>query len=1412
MQRIAAAVGSAALVAGTLASMPLSASATPTSHAAKKIHVPSSISVAADVHKYKSGQYIVQLKDSPAATYAGGISGLAPTRVAKGKQLNAKSSTVKKYSSYLRAQQSSLASKLGITPMYNYSLALNGFSAKLSATQVARLVKSSDVASVTPSRMLHITDEKSIDYLGITGTDGTWDQLGGEGNRGAGVVVGDLDTGIAPENASFAGAPLDDSSGDEPYLSSANTISYVKSDGNTFSSAVVTGEQFTAADYSTKIIAGRFFVDGFGEDYIGTAADDKEYLSARDGAGHGSHTASTAAGDAGVEASVNGTSYGTISGVAPDAKIAAYKVCWTGNVPDTEDDDGCAESDIVAGIEAAVADGVDVLNFSIGGSAAQTTFSASDAAFLNAASAGIFVSAAAGNAGLGDQADDSSLDNAAPWETTVAASTFTNSIGTLVLGADKFAGPAVIGADPVSGEFVSGEASAPDAASEADVANAAKCIADSLDPDKVAGTIVECDRGTNFLVDKAAEVKRAGGIGMVLQNTPTSANTVFTTSEVVPNIHLTAGSYNAVKAYADHGNDVTLAPTDLTGSYPVDPVPQITTFSSHGPVLAAGSDVLKPDIAAPGQFILAAVANAEGETGKYDFYDGTSMATPHITGLAALYLSKDPQASPAEIKSALMTTAVDTKQADGSANEDPFGQGAGEVHPTTFLDPGLVYLADESDWKSYLVGTGQAAFDGVTGIDGSDLNQASIAIGDLTKTQTVSRDVTALTAGVYTATIDVPGITATVSPSTLDLSEGETGHFTVTFARSTAPFDAWSTGFLTWSSADSHDVRSPVAIHPTSAIVPASIDGVGTSGSKKVALTAGFTGDLPVAIDGLATGVITANDDDATLPYTGVGHKGDQLGYAHEIEPGTTFARFDLEPVTSGTTADLDLDVYYAADEDALESGDWSLVGTSATPSASESVVIPDPESSGFYITLDTVFDAPAGGIAFNDISYIMSPSTNVPGLSVDPNPIPVKQGKQSSYMVSWEGLEPNHLYLGVLHYGTGDGSPASFVTIVSSPDNLAAPTIGGDVAIGGTATADPGSWNISASSLDFAYQWTLDGVEIAGATGETYVIPDSAYGKKLGLTVSASVDGQQPTTADAAPVTVAGSDGNAALTNLAVPTITGTAHVGSELSVSTGSWNVPVAQLSLAYQWTANGTPIPGATSSSFTATAAQLGSALGATVTATAASNASVAAASALPVMITGTDSSGGLINVTKPTVTGTAQTGKTLTVDTGTWNVPADQLTYTYQWINNGDAISGATSSSYTVPASAGGDRIGVTVTAHIGSESEAATSAQVSIKSSSTTTISLSDPTITTKVKEKVTVRVKADGSGKETGTVVVHYDSKTKTDVMHSGDHGKIVVTLPKLKKGTYTIWAEYKGNSDVVGDKSIKKNLKVRKA
>ena len=998
IRRVIATVATSALIAsGLVAGTALGAIAAPTSIGG---HGQTS---------FAPGRYIVTLVDASAATYEGGVDGFAPTRPDEGEQLKADRRSVQSYTDYLEEQQQEIAASVGATIDYSYTLALNGFAANLTTKQAVELSSNKNVASIAPDELRHVTATPSTSFLGLDGPGGVWDSLGGVEHAGEGVVIGMLDTGIAPENPSFAGNALGTTPGADPYLV-GSAITFAKGDGNPFTGECVAGVQFTADDCSTKLVGARYFVDGFGAGNIGDTSLG-EYESPRDGDGHGSHTASTAGGNPDVPASIEGTSFGTITGVAPAAKIAAYKVCWNGQNPAATTDDGCAISDLLAGIDAAVDDGVDVINFSIGGGAAQTTISATDEAFLGAAAAGIFVSASAGNAGPGA----STLDNASPWITTVAASTIPGYQATVTLGdTTAMAGASVTvdltpGAPPLTGDLVLATSVAVPGA-----VNSNLCFVDTLDPALAAGKIVVCERGLNDRVAKSAEVARVGGIGMILVNVVPGSTDLDNHS--VPTVHLDAQFHDALLAYAaTAGATASMAAGNSTGIEP--PTPQVAGFSSRGPVLADGSDILKPDITAPGVAIIADGANAEGGDPTFQFLSGTSMAAPHITGLAALYLGASPNATPAEVKSAMMTSAYNTLDGAGNEVTDPFVQGAGHVDPTKYFEPGLLYLNDLGDWLAYIQGIGYEA--GVDPIDPSNLNLASIAIGALTAPETITRTVTATQAGTFTSAISIPGIDAVVSPSTLEFaSAGDTASFTVTFSRTDAPLDQFATGELTWTSG-STVVRSPVAVQPVTIVAPAEVSGTGLTGSVDVTVTPGGDGDIPLSTTGLTAGTLQPDPTQVVKGHSGSGETGAEFQYTVKVPKGTVLARFDLDSIDN--SADLDLVVYQ------LNSKGTPIAGwQSATGAADERVDLYSPDAAKYLVFVSVFSAAPA--TAFDLRTFSVLPGGD--SLVLDPAVLSGQTGVPLTYTASWSKLKASTSYLGLVTYGdTGASTVVAVAT-----------------------------------------------------------------------------------------------------------------------------------------------------------------------------------------------------------------------------------------------------------------------------------------------------------------------------------------------------------------------------------------------
>jgi subtilisin family serine protease len=945
---------------------------------ATALFVPAAASAAGPdaAHGYRDGRYIVTFKDAPVAEYDGYVSGFPATQPRAGSKVRAHSAAATRWAGRLTAIHDRALARVGATKLYDYTVTNNGVAATLTAAQAARLAKSPNVVALQLDRLAQPDTTLSPHFLGLDAGGGLWSQLGGPAKAGAGIVVGVIDTGIWPESPAFAG----------------NTGIPVPSDWH---GTCVPGEQFTASLCNDKLIGARFYYAGFGKGNIATA----DFVSPRDGAGHGSHTSSTAAGNYGTSVTIDGNAIGTGSGMAPGAKVAMYKVCWSGKaVPD-----GCFDSDSVAAVNDAVADGVDVLNFSIGGTTESTILDPVAQAFRVAQNVGVFVANSAGNSGPGA----STLDHPSPWVTTVAASTFRRAFQAVELGnGARYVGasttPSLTSAKPLV------TAASVKLASAA-AADAARCFAGTLDPTKAAGKVVLCDRGVNARIDKGFEVKRAGGAGMVLANT--SPNSLNGDYHPVPAVHVDDVARGAIKDYitaAGAGATARIVPLTATELAAAPQVPEITDFSSRGPSTTTGGDILKPDIAAPGNDVVAAVAPPSNHGRLWDFMSGTSMASPHIAGIGALLKARHPDWLPSEIKSAIMTSATDTVSGAG----DWFAEGAGFVQPNGAADPGLVYPTTANEYRQYMVGQGvqfSPPFDTLTPISGSDLNQASIAIGRLAGVQTVTRTVRNVgsTSARYRAAVDLPGFSVTVAPSSLTLAAGQSASFTVSFTRTDAVLGDWATGSLTWNQQGNgtHHVRTPIAILPVAVAAPAEVHGdASASGSIEYSVTPGFSGSLDSSVAGLVgvtptAGSVSTGAFDSDNPVA----DGDTVVYHVDVAAGSAAARFSLD--SSDDTADLDLYVYRGG----------TLVGLSASGAADEQVTLVDP-AAGTYDVYVNGFATPGGSTAYG-ISNFVVPSTSAGNASVSPDPVSVTTGVPVTLTATWTNLDPAKRWFGVIEY-----------------------------------------------------------------------------------------------------------------------------------------------------------------------------------------------------------------------------------------------------------------------------------------------------------------------------------------------------------------------------------------------------------
>ena len=958
------------------------------------------ITAAAKASSLGPGRYVVVLQEPGATRYDGGVAGLSATAPSRGKAFDAESTKVTDYTAYLTKRQNGLARSVGAEVADRSTIAASSFTARLSGKQATELAQSRDVLMVVKDQAFSLDTYASPEFLGLSGPGGQWAARGGISKAGAGVVVGVLDSGIWPESGSFAGTKVDrNPTGPFSMYRKGNTIYMKKADGSIFRGVCQPGPKWNVDDCNSKLVGARYYPDAFLDSVPPQQRDSAEFISTRDGDGHGTHTASTAAGNNGVPASVDGRDFGKVSGMAPAAKIAAYKVCWNDTDPNTG---GCYTSSTLSAIDDAIADGVDVINFSISG-ATNTVVDAVEYAFLGAAAAGVFVAASAGNSGP----TPSTVAHNSPWLTTVAASTHVTYENTVVLGnGSKYKG-ASITSSPIAAGTPLVNSTTIGAAGVA-AADAELCAPGSLDPAGASGKIVVCTRGIYDRVAKSAAVKQAGGVGMVLANA-NPGQSLDADFHTVPTIHVDSVAGAAIKAYAaSAGATAAFVLTDTTGGA-ATPVPQVAGFSSRGPAVANASDVIKPDISAPGVSVLAAVAPPSGGGRSFDLYSGTSMSSPHVAGLAAFILGIHPDWSPMAVKSAMMTTAYDLQKADGTPDQNPFNQGAGHVDPTKFFEPGLVVTSSEDEWNSFMQGQGLDL--GVTPMAATDLNIPSMAKGQVTSSVTIARTFTALQAGTWNVAVNVPGFDVAIDKQSITLAKGASEKVTFTFTRSTAPLKAFATGFATLTGPTT--VRLPVALRPVSVSAPATVRGEGASGSTPVTVTAGFTGSLDVVPAGLGK----ATTDSGSLAV------GQSVQRPVEIAAGTSVARFDLD--ATDDTADLDLYVYRVA-----ASGSATLVGQSATGSADESVTLTNP-TAGTYVAVLDGYSAAAGqsSIAYRYDQFSV-PSTGLGAFGANPNPVPVVQGQPATFDAVWSGLTTGR-YLGQLSY---DGALAPTYVYVDVP------------------------------------------------------------------------------------------------------------------------------------------------------------------------------------------------------------------------------------------------------------------------------------------------------------------------------------------------------------------------------------------
>ncbi len=905
--------------------------------------------------------YVVQLAGKPGISYYGGVAGYAGTAPERGGRYDARASHVQMYTRHLESRQDAILDSIGAggRKIYSYRHTFNGFAARLTAAEAEKLSGNKTVLQVWEDRAISLDTNNSPTFLGLL--DRHEGLRGRFRLKGEDIVIGMLDSGAVQEHPSFSDTkrlPLPNvcnnpswwNQGLCAFLEAHRDVRVYDEPKNWFG-VCEAGEGWSEDDCNNKLIGARWYADGF---LASGPVVPGEFLSPRDSDGHGSHTASTAGGNE-VTASLAGTPLAKISGMAPRARLAIYKVCWQApNAPSAS----CFFSDTAAATDDAVADGVDLLSFSIGTAAAFND--PQDLAFLDAVTAGVFVSRSAGNAGPGV----GTTPAGEPWVTTVGASTLS---GTGFALAAKVNAPASVAGDYPALEGAITRPLTLSGPITQDVVAASPI--DACAPiAAIGGRIALIARGGCAFVVKIENAANAGASAALVYTSPaTNPKTVMggtptALTQSIPGVmidnapglailaELTGGA--TVNATLAGGNFIT---ETLTGNI-------MAGFSSRGPYNVV-NDWVKPDITAPGVQILAAATPEPNDGGPGDFFQylqGTSMSTPHITGLAALIRERHPSWSPAMIKSALMTTSrQDVTKENGTTPADPFDFGAGHVDPNKAIDPGLVYDADLFDYLAASCGTGtplvtedDCGFLETVGLslDPSDLNLPSIGIGALPGVQTVRRTVTSVGAtrgrfgsshrrSLYNVAVVAPeGFSVEVSPDTLWLRKGETATYEVTITNVSAPPGVWRFGSLTWADHDDHVVRSPIAVKAIALLAPEEISGTGASGATSFDVTFGYTGAYTAGARGLVNPALflssVLDDPDNSFAFN---EPGTSRLFLAEVPAGTTYAQWSLFDVYNDAVHDLDLLLYYCPNFSC------SLIDTSFNATSDERVSVAFP-------------------------------------------------------------------------------------------------------------------------------------------------------------------------------------------------------------------------------------------------------------------------------------------------------------------------------------------------------------------------------------------------------------------------------------------------------------------------------------
>ena len=729
-----------------------------------------------------SVRVIVQLTDVPMAQFSAVNPSVSSMAAHKGQKVNFKSNAAKEYQSFLEAQQQSVIQSIksfdkSFKADMSYTAAFNGFAGIVSKSALDKLSSLSTVKAVYPDLVHHAQMDASLDLIGAVQT---WEQFGGKESAGAGVKVAIIDSGIRPENPLFS------------------------------------GENFTAPDAATlptddycsevpefcnnKLIVARAadIVEGF-------SVVEEEYESPLGFNGHGTHVAGTAVGNYGVMAERDGAE-AEISGVAPAAYLMVYKGLYA--TPANPASSSGASSMLLSMLEAALTDGADIVNNSWGGGAGGNPNGSVYEDVLEAMhDAGVVTVFAAGNDGPG--AGTIGCPGCSEDVITVANTTtgrlFANEVtieGDTTLGSIpalySVGNPAIVFDSPITAPVVY--------AGEVDAANVEGC--DAFAAGAFDGAIALISRGTCGFVTKIENAEAAGATAVLIHNVDGRGEAPIlmgglSEAQTIPSLMLPATPGLALANLAETteeslnvtiGSDIVRVVSDSLADI-------MNESSSRGP--NGDPTFLKPNIAAPGTRIFSGESpDAPGhEDQNFSFKNGTSMASPHVAGAAALLKQMHPDWTAQQIKSALVTSSIrDILKEDASTAADNFDMGAGRLDLPRATTVELTY----SDLSL---------------VDGNCYLNCEMSI---TVTNTSDEEVTV----DATAMFNDSAISATVTPQMATLAAGASAEIMVAVDVTTASTGSQSFGGINWADTDdtTTDYFIPIAIYPISSDEPSLFD------------------------------------------------------------------------------------------------------------------------------------------------------------------------------------------------------------------------------------------------------------------------------------------------------------------------------------------------------------------------------------------------------------------------------------------------------------------------------------------------------------------------------------------------------------------------------------------------------------